>query len=820
MTLRIIFLFLCIISVGCSKEIASTKPALESIPEKSPLIIKINDVAEFRDALNNSAFITGLGSTNTFKIGLAKLGFLELLHGGTKGVLAFSPTDEGTLESIFIAHPQHTFGFNDSLAETRTEKMRYGSTSMIKHSIKGRSFFSLVGQNTWISSSPSLLAATQIELKNGNHPSATLRKLFDSSNQQKMATLFFDVKQGDRIFGGTLMDSSATAFTHFSDWLALDLNLKPSHFELNGISMANDSVWSIVDLFANTKPNMAVTPTLAPLGTEMIIAYNFDDYTVFARNQQGYLGGINRQDPLFDAVEEIGIIYTGEHKTIIVNTHGSEMLADHLSRTKKNATDYQGNEIFLLGEPNFLNKAFAPLVQNYKANFATIINDAIVFADRREALENIIKNYRTGATFNKSAMFNEVKKGLPEESNLLFVANLNSVKRIFSKHIPVNFNNELTKALRPNYTIASQTTADNGFYHTNLVVANADAKKTVQEITEVFSLKLDTLIATNPQFVTNHLNNTQEIVVQDVANNLYLISNTGKVLWKKQLGATVQGAVKQVDIFKNGRLQLAFTTNDQFMVLDRNGQEVKQFIKSFEGATLNPLAVFDYENKKDYRFVVTQGEKIAMFNSKAETVAGFQYTVAHAPVVAAPKHVRAGKKDFLVFLLADGTVKILDRLGKVRINITEKIDFSENEVYFNNTKFTLTDKKGTLYQIDQFGKLTKRALDLFEDHGLYANENTLVFMNDNKLNINGKEIELELGVYTKPKLVQLHGKTYIGLTDLQHETTYLFDSEGQKIANFPVHGNSLPDLGDADNDKKPDLVVKGGDNYLISYKLP
>ena len=87
------------------------------------------------------------------------------------------------------------------------------------------------------------------------------------------------------------------------------------------------------------------------------------------------------------------------------------------------------------------------------------------------------------------------------------------------------------------------------------------------------------------------------------------------------------------------------------MILDRNGKEVKPFVKKYEGGNLNGLAVFDYENKKDYRFVVTQGNKVFMYNNKGSIVSGFKYTKAESAILQAPKHLAIANKDYLVFTL-------------------------------------------------------------------------------------------------------------------------------------------------------------------------
>ena len=335
----------------------------------------------------------------------------------------------------------------------------------------------------------------------------------------------------------------------------------------------------------------------------------------------------------------------------------------------------------------------------------------------------------------------------------------------------------------------------------------------------LFTLELNTDLATEPQFVKNHRTKQQEIVVQDQNNVLYLISTDGKVLWTKQLDGRIQGEIQQVDIYKNGKLQLAFTTNDQFLVLDRNGDVVPPFNIDYEGGNLNPLAVFDYDGSRNYRFVVTQGRKVYMYNNQAEIVRGFTFSEAPSNILGAPKHFRVGNKDYLVFKQDNSTLRILHRVGSDRIKVPEKIDFSNNEVFLYKNKFSVTNKTGVLHQIDTNGKLTATNFNLNPDHGFYATSNTLVFMDDNVLSIKGRKVELELGVYSKPKIFYIYDKIYVGVTDIQNHQIYLFDSQAEPIPNFPIFGSSLIDLTDMDNDKKLELVAKDQDNSLIVYTI-
>src|SRR5690606_27412666 len=142
----------------------------------------------------------------------------------------------------------------------------------------------------------------------------------------------------------------------------------------------------------------------------------------------------------------------------------------------------------------------------------------------------------------------------------------------------------------------------------------------------------------------------KDLVVQDVKNNLYLLANDGKVLWKKQLEGRVLGKIEQIDMYKNGRLQLAFATQNRVYVLDRNGKDVSPFPLKFNDNITQPLSVFDYDNKREYRLMVTQGKSVLMYDGQGNTVKGFTYKQAENTINSQPRHFRIGTKDYIVFV--------------------------------------------------------------------------------------------------------------------------------------------------------------------------
>jgi len=278
------------------------------------------------------------------------------------------------------------------------------------------------------------------------------------------------------------------------------------------------------------------------------------------------------------------------------------------------------------------------------------------------------------------------------------------------------------------------------------------------------------------------------------------------------------GTIEQMDIYKNGRLQLVFATPHRVYVLDRNGRDVSPFPLVFNDEITQPLSLFDYDNNKNYRLLVTQGSELLMYDRTGKSVSGFNYKKENGAISSQPKHFRIGRKDYIVF--AQGNkMKIIDRTGKIRINVRDNIDFSENGIYLYNNDFITTNDKGIMIQVDQRGQLSSANLNLNEEHFITSTSKTLVTLSENQLTIKSRAIELDYGDYTPPQIFYINDKIYVSTTDLQAKKIYLFDSLGKPIANFPIFGNSAIAMDNIDKDRNLEVVTKGETNSIIIYKI-
>lgn len=813
---KVLICLLPIVIASCTKEVKTKDSLLEHLPPDPSLVLKITNLTNFKSELKNNSFIKVVEDHSNIKEVLEKIKVLDHLATDRTCLLALYEVGKGNFDYILAAKNDSGLFNLDSIPNKTVETLTYQQTKFTKYTIDGQEIYSIQKNNDLLLSSSMLLMENIIRVSDNSPVDPILEKLYGTSSLDKSATFFINPVGNASLL--SLKEENDDS-PPFSSWISLDFTANSDEVNLNGVAMAPDSTKNFINLFKGTSPLANKTPLYAPLSAQAILSYTFDDYQVFAENQNTYLDRVKKSDSLFNTVEEVGLIYLNNEKVVLLKSYGTESLYDYLDSRKIASQNYQGSEILELQDRQLVEEGFTPLVKNFESNFCTLLENSFLFSENKEALQTVISSHKSSSSFDNDQGFQTAKASLASESSMLFVSKSSGID-FFAKQ---ELSEEAVENIKDNdlkeQVFASQMVMDKGFGHFNILVSKIEKNQEQNTVSPLFTLELNTDLATDPQFVKNHRTKQQEIVVQDQNNVLYLISTDGKVLWTKQLGGRIQGEIQQVDIYKNGKLQLAFCTNDQFLILDRNGDEVPPFTIDFEGGNLNPLAVFDYDGSRNYRFVVTQGRKVYMYNNQAKIVNGFTFKEAPSNILGAPKHFRVANKDYLVFKQDNSTLRILHRVGSDRIKVAEKIDFSNNEVFLYKNKFSVTNKKGVLHQIDTNGKLTATNFNLTPDHGFYATSNTLVFMDDNVLSIKGKKVELELGVYSKPKIFYIYDKIYVAVTDIQNHQIYLFDSQAEPIPGFPVFGSSLIDLTDMDNDRRLELVAKDQDNSLIVYKI-
>jgi hypothetical protein len=181
-----------------------------------------------------------------------------------------------------------------------------------------------------------------------------------------------------------------------------------------------------------------------------------------------------------------------------------------------------------------------------------------------------------------------------------------------------------------------------------------------------WSVALDAPAIINPQIVKNHYNGEDEIFIQDENNQIYLISNSGKILWKKSIDGSIVGNVHQVDMLKNNKLQMAFVTENKLYIVDRNGNNLKGYPKTLSKKAIVGLSVFDYDKNKNYRFMIpTEDADVLLLNMQGEMPSDWNFT-STADITTPLQYFNIKGKDYIVTANSEKAM-IVNRRGENRV---------------------------------------------------------------------------------------------------------------------------------------------------------
>tara|TARA_R110002049_G_scaffold122467_1_gene277326 strand:+ start:864 stop:3299 length:2436 start_codon:yes stop_codon:yes gene_type:complete len=805
------FALLITLLFSCSNTTTNKSKLIDFVPENADIIIKTSNFESFTNSLSNSGLLQELSNTKSFKSLESKLESLSHIKPKSDILICLSKDENDSLQySVIAKYNDHLF-VTDSLANYIEESLIYKNKTVTKSTLNNHIFYSTLIDSTFFASSSKTITETVFNEKNKD---LDFEKIYATINNDKTASIII---KPNNPFIKTFFINDSLNLNTFTNHIAIDTEISQDGIIINGITKANDSTESLINIFKNTIPQENSIQNMAPSNSDGFMSFTFDDFKAFEANLNSFhkTDSIINTTALFDNIIEVGVIYESKNSAIVLNSLDVIATKDALL-SEQNAIDtYRQIAVYSFSKPDLFSSTFSPLIIFNDATKYCVLDNFFVFANNTETLQNIIANYQNKTTLSERTYFKDVKAQLTDESSLLLVVNPSSLETILHK-------NGLEKSaykLNKYNASAIQFIYETNFAHLNGIIKKSKTKASLNSVSEELNIKLEKDLLNAPQFVTNHITKQKEIVVQDINNNLYLISNKGKILWKKRLHGPVLGTIQQIDIYKNGRLQLAFATPNRVYVLDRNGKDVAPFPGKFNDPITQPLSVFDYDKNKNYRLLVTQGKNILMYDVKAKIVTGFTFKSANSEIICQPKHFRIGRKDYIVFK-TKSKLYILDRTGKTRITPKTSSNYSNKDIYLYENKFTTTTNKGDLITIDTRGNTAIQNFNLSsENHNIETTSKTLVLQSENKLSIKRNTLELDYGNYSEPKIFYLNDKIYVTVTDLQSQKVYLYDSRAKLLPNFPVYGNSSIELDNIDKDKNLEFVTKGESNSIILYQI-
>lgn len=781
--------------------------------------------------------------------------------------------------------------FNNAAFTKREYSSQYIYDVKLNKNILLSSFSFTMVNNIFIFSKSSILIENAIrQLKSDvNILSNNQFKLIkESAGTNVDFNLYINYKEIPKLFNSILNKDyikSAELFNTFASWTELDANIKNNSIMLNGYTNIGDSTSNYLSVFKSQDAGSSDLIQFFPANTSSFLLVSITDKEAFQKDYQTYLQesykdklhqkyiniienktGNKADEFIFNILEdEIAVVYTdinqanlNQFSYVVLKTIGRSKTEEHIQEYLMNLSDKKSSKIdaliqtvsidnqtqfqvYNMGTSKIFKTLFGEAFSSCKAQYAGFIDNNLVFGSSPAALKKFMHYNVLKKVLSEDKYYKNFSEYLSNKANIYLYSNIARSSSLYKNYLNSNkrksFDSE-QEIWQKFQAFGIQITNNDKMMFTDAYFNYNPVFK--EKPRTVWESRLDTNFDMKPRLVKNHYTDEKEIIIQDLANKLYLISQSGRIIWKIQLKEPIIGEIRQIDYFKNGKLQIVFNTKSQIHILDRLGNYVERYPINLRAPATNGMSVFDYDNSRDYRLLIACEDKnVYMYDIEGNIIKGWEFKGTEYHVNGEIQHFRHKTKDYIVFA-DERNVYILNRRGEVRVEPEKQFSKSQNNSFTfsadkndDKSAWVCTDTSGTVYFINLKGKVKSYNIKNYSANHYFnyvrltdKKTKDFIFIDNNQLEVyNFKEtvfsyefeddIEDPASIYYFPG-----GQRKIGIVSKQENRIFLFNSDGSIYSGFPLIGRTMFSIGYmSKNTGNFNLVVGSSDNFIYNYEV-
>jgi len=730
-------------------------------------------------------------------------------------------------------------------------------------------------------------AVRQLDMSKSIEHQPGFKEVLATAGKNVDANLLLNFKNMPKVISTCInqnFKSKIRSYNYFANWAELDMNIKEDIILLNGFTHYSDSLNYSANLFNNQNPQKIYVDNILPsfISTFMVISLSdfnsyFENYKNYLRKLgrlKGYLKEINliRNKYNIDIINDFLVIIdnemtiamgdseanNGDLNTFVMfktksKSQAEKKLLNILEKAARkssiavNKLSYScridselSYPIYKLPVKNITGKIFGELFNFEGETYFTFIENHVIFGSSVKSLSNFILSNVLKKTIITDYAYKEYKNNLSPRSSISFYTNLGRSPANYRKYIT----SEIFKEWEENIQLFQkvqvfgfQLNTSNGLIYNNIFLKYI-SKYNYKPHT-VWESLMDTVIDFKPQFVKNHYTDQNEIFVQDLRKNIYLINKAGRILWKVNIPEAINSKIYQIDYYKNDKLQILFSTKNYIHIIDRNGNYIERYPVKLRSPATNGMSLFDYENNKNYRiFIACEDKHIYAYSKDGSLLSGWQFDKTESYVNHTINHFRIDNKDYIVF--GDNfKTYILDRKGKARIDVQDIFPISVNNNYLLDhtdnlakSRIAITDTAGIVYFIYFDGKIKKMNFNNFTPNHffdykdmdgdgtkdfIFLDKGTLVVYKNDKTRL--FDYNFDEDITLSPVYYYFsYSDRKLGIISKDQNRIYLVNNDGSIYKGFPLAGSTLFSIGYFNNASSQfNLVVGSDDNFLLNY---
>ena len=831
------------------------------------------------DDLKNASFLSGktmlismhytgnMDFDYLFSIGLENESnsdkFIEIVNQklATKGTIKTYQYDNTPVYSVTL----------DSTSKTR----------IIYYSVI-RNMFIASKARVLVQSSIGQILANESLLKN-----KSFELVYNSSDREKPLNIFINYKTIPKFlsfFASTNYYKTISQSSKLANWAELDVALKNNELLLNGFITTDSLSDNFMHLFSDQEPVSMDIQEVIPSSASLIVAIGVSDAEKYKQTYEdcmkkdgsfnSHQKNINELDSLcnddiektfYEILEkEMCMVFTGntsdlrENAFAVLHTKSRRLAEEKLlgmldSYSQKNGVKFQTlksqvkinneitYEIYRLPTSGIPKQIFGGFFAWADANYFTFIDNYLIMGNSVSSLSEYIKSFILNKTLKNDAKFNKFTENLPEQYNFLVYSKVSNsmdfykelLDDSYKKTVETNFET-FTKFQAFAYQLS---TSKGKLYNTIYATYNSLGEQNSQSIWETH---LDSSVSSRPTLVINCLTKEKDIFVQDAKHTVYLLNKTGKILWKKTINENIKSEIFEVDYFKNGKYQYAFSSENYIYIIDRLGNFVEHYPMQLKSPSSAGLSVLDYDNNKNYRFLIPcVNRMVYSFDIEGKMLKDWRFDKSDAPITNPIQYFKIKSEDYIV-CNDRNSIYILNRKGEKRLVVKERFEIARNaHVYLDRVEankaqaLLINDNDGNIKRIDFKGNVQTISLGNFSaSHYFAASDlnndgiNEFILVDKDEMfgfNYTGKKIfsnSFDENISNPISIFEdKNGQKLIGIVSNNDNKIYLYKSNGALVSGFPIQGKSMFSVGRYNPRGDIYLLVGNTDNFLYNFEI-
>ena len=852
----------------------------DAIPVHSALILQVSDSEKLQDCIKKSGLQTGLQHWRVVDKMLEDMLLLKAFYGAKNPVskipfwAALLNTSQDEFDYLYVFDAEwHKINLESQLSQIDGSHIKQhvyqGNTIFTVFTKDNRKFHFMVYDNLILASRSAVLvedAGNQIKDKDNSLASKSEWKntytAMSKYGESQGIQLFLNTQECPSLLSGLLVEAQKPIFQKLCNNLTW-IGLRPS-FGNDGIAMqgvisplANSTLLNGLkgeqqqisnEILSILPENTAAMSYLKVNNFQtMFNKVAFNGSRLFSEYFSGSLGddmALLMTEPYGkDTNADVFSIFKIKDSTLLVK----RLRELHSNETALPSTDYMAYRINELDSKNIGSDVWGDDLAGLEKPFYSFVNGYLVFSNTQSGIKTFIDNYNVSHTLSNDVGYQQfAQKNAKSQGGLYQYINFNFLKNTLKTFfIDEYFNgiNEQTNACFSDMPrLGLRLKSDGDRYYFDGLLERAQAQKTVitkaSGTVSLWKFALNNEVATQPFVVRNPTSKENEIMIQDVDNQLYLINRQGEIRWTRKLSKRLISDVTQIDYFENNNLYYVFNTESEIFIIDKDGKDIKNFPLRLQSPATNGMLIIDFEGTKKYEFFIAcQNSNFYGFEKSGKPLSGWN-PVSGIGLVRHPfLHFQNGGKDFILAITDRGMLHILRRNGGDRFSSQDFRSKFLSPPSFQADRYSqrivACDAKGRVHNINMegvefplllsSGAGTRFAFadvigDLRKDYIAVANNKLVCHAYE------GNEF-LKQYAYVFPDVqddvfaLQHANKSKALIGTLSKESSLIYLLEGAKLyPTFPIPGTTRFVLTDF-YDNGSSILIVGNDNDVCGYKV-